>query len=75
MWAHVVWGYMVIGVSLWTNIRIKSNNLVRWKVNDVACLHVEINHVVGGSYLDIEDFRSRKYTISRVEVQNIMFKS
>jgi hypothetical protein len=22
----------------------------------VACLHVEINQVVGGSYLDIEDF-------------------
>jgi hypothetical protein len=55
MWAQVVWGCMVIGVSLWTNIRIKSNNLVRWQVDDVACLHIEINHVVGGSYLDIED--------------------
>jgi hypothetical protein len=55
MWAQVVWGCMVIGVSLWTNIRIKSNNLVRWQVDDVACLHVEINHIVGGSYLDIED--------------------
>jgi hypothetical protein len=31
---------------------IKSGYLVRWHVDDVACLHVERNHVVGVSYLE-----------------------
>jgi hypothetical protein len=28
---------------------------VRWQVNDLSCLHVERNRVMGVSYLDIED--------------------
>jgi hypothetical protein len=47
---------LIVELEVFLKIRIISQNLVRWHVNDVACLHVEINQLVGGSYLDIEDY-------------------
>jgi hypothetical protein len=48
---------------------INFSSIMRWQVDDVVCLHVERNHVMGSSYLDTPSVLVRKAKFSNILAQ------